>query len=74
MPRPQLRQVRILNPLRHSGNSIMFQFYFIIYLFIYLLFRAAPAADEGSQARGQMGATAAGLRHSPSNVGYMLCL
>ena len=43
-----------------------------IYLFIYfliLLFRAIPAAYGGSQARGLIGATAAGLRHSPSNAG-----
>ena len=38
------------------------------YLFIYLLCRAAPTAYEGSQARGQIGATAAGLHHSHSNA------
>ena len=32
------------------------------------LFRAAPAAYGGSQARGQIRATAAGLRHSHSNA------
>ena len=31
-------------------------------------FRAAPAAFGGSQARGRIGATAAGLHHSHSNV------
>ena len=35
---------------------------FIIYLF--LLFRAAPAAYGGSQARGLIGPTAAGLHYS----------
>ena len=37
-----------------------------IYLF-FLLFRAAPAAHGGSQARGRFGATAAGLHRSHSN-------
>ena len=32
--------------------------------FIFLIFRAAPTAYGVSQARGQIGATAAGLRHS----------
>ena len=33
-----------------------------------LLFRAAPAAYGGSQARAQIGAVAAGLHHSHSNA------
>ena len=42
----------------------------LFYLFIYLLlFRAAPTAHGGSLARGQIGAVAAGLRHSHSNAG-----
>ena len=40
--------------------------YLFIYLFIYLLFRAAPVAYGGSQARGPVGAVATGLRHSPT--------
>ena len=36
--------------------------------FIFCLFRAAPATHGGSQARGQIGAAAAGLHHSHSNV------
>ena len=39
-----------------------------MYLFI-LLFRAAPEAYGGSQARGGIGVVAAGLRHSRSNAG-----
>ena len=49
----------------------------LLFLFIYLFlsfFRATPAAYGGSQARGQMGATAAGLRHSYSNAGTEPCL
>ena len=33
------------------------------------LFRAAPAAYKGSQARGLIGAAAASLYHSQSNMG-----
>ena len=41
-----------------------------IYLFIYFwLSRAAPMAYGSSQARGQIGATAANLHHSHSNAG-----
>ena len=46
--------------------------FLFIYLFI-LPFRAAPAAYGGSQARGPIRATAAGLHHS-YNVGSEPCL
>ena len=36
--------------------------------FVLFPFRATPAAHGGSQARGQIGAVAAGLYHSHSNV------
>ena len=35
----------------------------------FCIFRAAPAAYGGSQAKGQIGAVAAGLRQSDSNAG-----
>ena len=38
------------------------------------LFRAAPTACGGSQARGSIAATAAGLCHSHGNAGSELCL
>ena len=40
----------------------------------FCLFRAAPVAYGGSQARGQMGASAAGLRHSHSKARLEPCL
>ena len=40
-----------------------------MYVCIFGLFRATPAAYESSQARGQFGATATGLHHSLSNAG-----
>ena len=42
---------------------------FIFYFFIFLLFRAEPAAYGGSQTRGPIGTVAAGLHHSHSNMG-----
>ena len=39
--------------------------------FFFLLFRAALAAYGGSQARGLVGATAAGLHRSHSNIGSL---
>ena len=50
---------------------------FVLFCFFVCLFafsRAAPVAYGGSQARGQIGAIAAGLRHSHSNTGLELCL
>ena len=35
--------------------------------YFFIFFRAAPMAYGGSQARGRIGAIAAGLRHSHSN-------
>ena len=43
------------------------------FLFLFLIFRATPAAYGNSQARGGMGAAAASLCHSHSNTGYELC-
>ena len=47
----------------------------IVYLFLCLcLFRATPTAYGGSQARGPIGAVAAGLHHSQSNARSEPCL
>ena len=47
-------------------------FNFLILIFV--LFRAALVTYGGSQARGQIGATAAGLHYSHSNPGSEPCL
>ena len=48
---------------------------FLHHIFFYfLLFRAAPVAYEGSQARGLIRATATSLFHSHSNVRFKLHL
>ena len=39
-------------------------FYFILFFFLFCLFKATPMAYGGSQARGPIGAAAAGLHHS----------
>ena len=44
------------------------------FFFFFCLFRAAPTAYGGSQARGQVRSTAAGLHHSHSNAGSKLHL
>ena len=44
------------------------------FFFFFGLFRAAPMAYEGSQARGQIGAVASALCHSHSNTGSKLHL
>ena len=43
--------------------------FIVLFLFLFLLFRAAPSAYGGSQARGQIGAAAASLHHSHSHAG-----
>ena len=51
------------------------RFFLFLFLFLFLFFclfalsRAAPVAYGGSQARGLIGAVAAGLCHSHSNSG-----
>ena len=52
-------------------ESIFFFFFFFWY---FVFSRATPAAYVGSQARGLIGAVAAGLCQSHSNSGYELCL
>ena len=49
-------------------NQNVIVLYTVLYFFFFLLFRAAPAVNGGAQARGQIGATAAGLHHSHSNT------
>ena len=61
---------------------VFFVFFFLFLFFLFFLFffclfafsRATLAACGGSQARGLIGATAAGLCQSHSNVGFELCL
>ena len=47
---------------------------FVLFCFVFCLFRAVPVTYGGSQARGQIGATAASPPHSHSNVGSESCL
>ena len=53
-----------------SKNLVILFIYLFVYLFnLFSLFRASPAAYRSSQARGRIGAVAAGLHHSHSNTG-----
>ena len=47
---------------------------FVVVVVVVAISWAAPAAYGGSQARGPIGAAAAGLHHSHSNAGSELCL
>ena len=49
-------------------------FKLLLLFFVFCLFRAAPMAYAGSQARGLIGAIAAGLHQSLSNSGSEPCL
>ena len=49
-------------------HSNFFSFYFVLSYFS--VFRAASMVSGGSQTKGQIGATAAGLCHSHSNIRY----
>ena len=67
----------ILRGIVKIYNIPMYLLKYNIYLFIHLfilLFRATPMAYGSSQARGQIGATAASLRHSHSNARSQLHL
>ena len=46
-------------------------FIYLFFVYLFSLFRTAPTAYGGSQARGQIGAAGAGLHHS--NAGSKLC-
>ena len=47
---------------------------FLFFVVVVVLFRAAPVAYRSSQAKGQIGATAAGLHHSHNQARSELCL
>ena len=59
-------QSKSINPIHVNDNFILF--YFILFYFI-CIFRATPKAHEGSHARGQIRAVAAGLHYNHSNAG-----
>jgi len=71
MPKKKKKELRVfvfyISPYSRSKEKQTFFFFFG-------LFRAALAAYGGSQARGQIGATAAGLHHSHGNTRSKLSL
>ena len=68
--RPDSNVLAIFPSHTRVGLILHFESYF--YLFVFS--RAVPGAYGGSQARGLIGAVAAGLRQSHSNEGSKLCL
>ena len=59
----QATAVKILTYYTTVGTLFFLFFFSFIYLFIYFCFRAPPTAYTSSQAKGQIGAAGAGLRH-----------
>ena len=49
-------------------NKSHFTSFIYLFIFVFLSFRAAPAAYGSSQTRGQIGAVASGLCQNHSNV------
>ena len=63
------------HPSPHLCSFPRLFFSFLFFFFFFFVFsRAAPTAHGGSQARGLIGAVAAGLRQSHSNLGSELHL
>ena len=56
------------------GDARFFYFLLVCFVFSFCLFRAAPVAYGGSQARRPIGAVVASLRQSHSNSGSDLLL
>ena len=59
------------SPRPHTVTSSVFSIYHEVLTSFFFLFRAAPAAYGGSQARGRVRATPASLHHSRNNMGNM---
>ena len=59
-----------MSPISHERSFVYFFAYSLYFILSYnfFFFRAASVAHGVSQARGLIGATAAGLRHSHSNM------
>ena len=53
---------------------VCLSFFLFFFFCLYAFSRVTPAAYGGSQARGLVGAVAAGLRQSHSSTGFELCL
>ena len=56
-------------PCHHMyAKDLHFHIFLYFYFYFFCLFRATPTAYGGSQARGWIGAVAAGLQHNHSNA------
>ena len=57
------------NQFDQDNYNLSQLFLFFFFFFVFCLLGAAPTAHGSSQARGCIGAVAAGLHHSHSNAG-----
>ena len=64
----------LLVGLTDKAREQCFVLFCFSFFFLFGLFKAAPAAYGSSQARGQIGAIAASLHYSHSNMGSELSL
>ena len=64
----------IMLRLRQTVTLKVAFFFFFLFLFLVFFWGAAPTAYGASQARGLIGAVAAGLHHSHSNARSEPCL
>ena len=64
MTPPKKKIQKVYSVITHHNISVVFWGFLFVYFF-----RAVYAAYGSSQARGQIGAIAAGLHHSHSNAG-----
>ena len=75
LPFPVLNICLFIVPWKRLPSSHWLKLYVLIVLcLVFCLFRAAPSAYGCFQARGPIGATAAGLHHSHSHAGSELHL
>ena len=61
-------------PTPSASTQLFLSFFLFSFSVFFCLFRSAPAAYGGSQARGRIGAVAAGLHHRHSNTRSQPCL
>ena len=72
-----LRRIRVKIQVQGVWLARLFSYSYFILFYLFCLFGiswAPPMAYGGSQARGQIGAVAAGLHQSYSNTGSVPCL
>ena len=66
----KVSKVLVTDPTEEEVSPQYLQKALFFFFFVFYLFRAAPMAFGGLQARGPIGAVAADIHHSHSNAGF----